>query len=55
MKHLFVCSTPLQLMTAINLRVSELINDDVTLYILDYSHMMKKCINKSVLQSYLLK
>lgn len=42
MKHLFVCSTPLQLMTAINLRVSELVNDNVTLYILDHSHMYEE-------------
>lgn len=46
MKHLFICSTPLQLMTAINLRVSELVTDDVTLYILDHSHMYEEMYNQ---------
>ncbi len=45
-KYLFICSTPLQLMTAINLRVSELVNDDVTLYILDHSHMYEEMYRK---------
>lgn len=46
-KHLFICATPLQLMTAINLRVSKLVNDDVTLYILDHSHMHEEMYKKA--------
>lgn len=47
MKHLFICATPLQVMTAINLRVSELLNDDVTLYILDHSNHHKEMYKKA--------
>ncbi len=45
-KHLFICATPLQLITAINLRASKLINDDVTLYILDHSHHHEEMYRK---------
>lgn len=47
MKHLFICFTPLQLITAINIKVSMLQDDDVTLYILDYSHMHKEMYKKA--------
>jgi len=46
MKHLFICTTPLQLMTAINLRISELSDDEVTLYILDHTHLYKEMYEK---------
>ena len=46
MKHLFICSTPLQLMTAINLRVSKLFDDDVTVYILNHSHSSEDLYKK---------
>lgn len=46
MRHLFICTTPLQLMTAINLRFSKLIDHDIVLYILDHSHMHKEMYEK---------
>ena len=42
MKHLFICSTPLQLMTAINIRVEHLGNEYCALYILDHSYNSKE-------------
>lgn len=47
MKHLFICATPLQFITIINLKVTNLVNDDVTLYILDHSHMHEEIYKKA--------
>ena len=46
MKHLFICSTPLQLMTAINIKSTLLTEDDAVLYILDHSHMYEEMYEK---------
>lgn len=60
MKHLFVCSTPLQLIHIINLKLNKLSHDEVTLYILDhnqlYEDMYKKAIETNLFKKvYLLK
>ncbi|MEA3521788.1 MAG: polysialyltransferase family glycosyltransferase [Campylobacterota bacterium] len=44
-KHLFICSTPFQLMAAINLSLTSLVNDEVTLYILDHSDSYNEMYN----------
>ena len=46
-KHLFICATPLQLMTSINIKVSLLNDDNVTLYILDHSHAYEELYKKA--------
>lgn len=45
-KHLFVCSTPIQLVTAINLKLSTLRDDDATLYVFDHSDVNRKVYNE---------
>lgn len=40
-KHLFICSTPFHLMTAINLSLTTLLDDEINLYILDHSDSSK--------------
>ncbi len=47
-KHLFICSTPLQLITAINLRYNDLVNDDVTVYITDHNHLFKEMYKNAI-------
>lgn len=55
MKHIFICSTPFQLMTVINLCLTTLVDDEVNLYLLDHSDsfnemydetMKAQCFNK---------
>jgi energy-converting hydrogenase A subunit M len=48
MKHLFICFTPLQLINAINIKISQLQDDEVTLYILDYSHNHQEMYEKAI-------
>lgn len=48
MKHLFVCSTPSQLINTINLSFTEFVKDKVTLYLLDHSDNYKEIYNKAI-------
>jgi len=41
-KHLFICTTPLQFLTIVNLKLNNLINEDVTLYILNHTPAYKE-------------
>ncbi len=48
MKHLFICATPFHLMTAINLSMTNLANDEVSLYILDHSDSFTEMYNEAM-------
>ncbi len=47
-KHLFICATPFHLMTAINLSMTNLANDEVSLYILDHSDSFTEMYNEAM-------
>ncbi len=47
-KHLFICSTPLQLITAINLRYNNLAHDEVTVYITDHNNLFKEMYKNAI-------
>lgn len=46
MKHLFICSTPLQLITVTNMKLSLFENDSAVLYINDHSHSYLEMYNQ---------